>query len=126
MDTPAPQKKGLSPFAWIGIGCGGIVILGLIAVAIFASLAAPKLKQFAQDMQKNPARTTANAMVTMSGGQFEMVAQDDNLKRYTVREKKSGQLTTVYWDEKTKSPQVVPGDFSAIPAAAATPAPAAP
>ena len=59
-------------------------------------------------------------------GQFEMVAEDDANKRYTVKEKKNGGLTTVYWNEKTKAPVAIPGDFSAIPADASTPAAPAP
>ena len=74
-----------------------------------------KIKQFAEDAQKNPTRTTATTMVTVSGGQLEMVAEDDVNKRYTVREKQSGKLTTIYWDERKKAPDVIPGDFAAIP-----------
>jgi hypothetical protein len=119
METPPPplQKKGLGPLAWIGIGCGGIVVLVIVGIVAFTVLFGGKIKQFAEDVQKNPTRTTANAMVTMSAGQFEMVAEDDVNKRYTVREKQNGKLTTIYWDEKKKAPEVVPGDFSAIPAA---------
>jgi hypothetical protein len=124
METPPPplQKKGLGPLAWIGIGCGGIVVLVIVGIVAFTVLFGGKIKQFAEDVQKNPTRTTANAMVTMSAGQFEMVAEDDVNKRYTVREKQNGKLTTIYWDEKKKAPEVVPGDFSAIPAADKTPA----
>ncbi|MEA3208721.1 MAG: hypothetical protein QOE70_1778 [Chthoniobacter sp.] len=116
MDTPTPQKKGLGPLAWIGIGCGGIIVLAIIAFVVFGVLFGGKLKKFAEDAQKNPTRTTATTMVTVSGGQFEMIAEDDANKRYTVREKKSGNLTTIYWNEKKKAPEVISGDFSAIPA----------
>ena len=123
METPppTPQKKGLGALAWIGIGCGGIVVLGIIGVVVFGMMFGPKLKQFAEDAQKNPTRATASVMVTT--GQFEMVAEDDANKRYTVREKKGGGLTTIYWSEKDHAPKNIPGDFSAIPADAAAPAP---
>ena len=125
METPpiTPQKKGLGALAWIGIGCGGIVVLGIIGMVVFGWLYGGKIKQFAEDAQKNPTRTTATAMVTMSGGQFEMVAEDDANTRDTVKEKKSGALTTIYWSEKKKAPEVIPGDFTAIPAADAAVAP---
>ena len=97
METPPPlQKKGLGALAWIGIGCGGIVVLGIIAAVIIGMVAAPKLKQFGEEMQKNPARGVASVMVSASFGQFEMVAEDDEKMRYTVREKQSGKFTTVY------------------------------
>jgi hypothetical protein len=116
MDTPPPlQKKGLGPLAWVGIGCGGIVVLVIIAFVVFGVLFGGKIKQFAEDAQKNPARATATTIVTMSAGQLEMVAEDDANKRYTIREKQSGKLTTIYWSERKKAPEVIPGDFSAIP-----------
>lgn len=115
METPPPQKSGLGALAWIGIGCGGLVVLAIIGAVAFFMFFGGKIKQFAEDAQKNPTRTTATAMVGMTGGQFEMVAEDDANKRYTVREKKTGKLTTIFWNEKKKAPEVIPGDFSAIP-----------
>lgn len=118
MDTPPPplKKKGLGPLAWVGIGCGGIIVLGIIVLVVLSFAYGGKIKQFAQDAQTNPTRATAAAMVTMTGGQFEMVAEDETNKRYTVREKANGKLTTVYWSKKKQAPEVIPGDFSAIPA----------
>ena len=127
METPPPtyQKKGLGALGWIGIGCGGIVVLAIIGIVVSSMLFGGKIKQFAEDAQKNPTRTTATVMVAT--GQFEMVAEDDANKRYTVKEKKTGgTLTTIYWNEKTKAPVAIPGDFSAIPADASTPAAPAP
>ncbi len=124
--TPPPQKKGLGPLAWVGIGCGGIVVLAIIGLIVFSTIYGPKIKKFAEEAQKNPTRATAAMMVTT--GQFEMVAEDDANKRYTVKEKANGKLTTIYWDAKKNAPEVIPGDFTAIPAAtpetAPVPAPA--
>jgi hypothetical protein len=137
MDQPPPfpnsasQKKGLGPLAWIGIGCGSIVVLGIIAVIIAGAILGPKIKQMGSEFAENPTRASVNLAVKVSGGELELVAEDDVNKRYTIRDKQ-GNLTTFYWDEKTKSPQNVKGDFSAIPAARAEPdaeappAPAAP
>jgi len=110
-----PPKKGLGTGAWIGIGCGGIVVLIIIGFIIVSVLFGGKLKKFAEDAQKNPTRATAEMMVSVSSGKMEMTAQDDANKRYTVKDTKSGSLTTIYWDEKTKTAKVIPGDFSAIP-----------
>lgn len=106
--TPTPPKKGLGPLAWLGIGCGGIIVLGIVAVVIFVTM---KARKFAE----NPTRATATTMVTVSVGLIEMVKEDDANKRYTVRAKENGKLTTIYWDEKKQAPAVVEGDFSAIP-----------
>lgn len=124
MDTPPlpSQKKGLGGLAWLGIGCGGVVALVIIAIVVSSVMFGGKIKEFAEEAQKNPTRATATTMVKLSAGQFELVAEDDVNKRYTVKEKKSGQLTTIYWDEKTKAPATVVGDFTAIPAQPAAPA----
>lgn len=124
--SPAPQKKGLSPLAWIGIGCGSIIVLGLIAFAVFAFMFGGKIKQFAEDAAKNPTRTTATTMVAVSGGEFVMVEEDDVNLRYTVKETKSGKLITIYWDAKKQAPETIEGDFSAIPQSEPTPALPAP
>ena len=79
------------------------------------------MKEFAEEAQKNPARATASMMV--STGAMEMVAEDDVNKRYTVKDKKSGALTTIYWSAKKNAPEVITGDFSAIPAEPTTATP---
>jgi uncharacterized protein YneF (UPF0154 family) len=114
------QKKGLSGLAWLGIGCGGLVLLAIVVFVVGGVFLGAKVKNFAKEAQKNPTRATASVMVSMGAG--EMVAEDDVNKRYTVREKQSGKLMTFYWDAKTNSAQSVEGDFSAIPAEAREPA----
>ncbi|HSI13542.1 MAG TPA: hypothetical protein VK961_15970 [Chthoniobacter sp.] len=127
MDTPPPPKKGLGPLAWLGIGCGALIVIIIVVLVVFGMVAGPKLKKFAEEAQKNPTRATATTMVSMTGGQFEMVKEDDVNKRYTVRQKSNGQLTTIYWDAKQNKPMTVTGDFSAIPADAnSSSAPATP
>lgn len=115
-------KKGLGTGAKIGIGCGAIVLLVIIGFGIVAVMFGGRMKEFVDEAQKNPTRATATMMVKASGGAMELVAEDDVNKRYTVKDVKTGTLTTIYWDSKKNAPEVVPGDFSAIPAAA----PAAP
>jgi hypothetical protein len=105
----------------IGIGCGGLVVLIVIVVIIAGVVLAPKMKKFAADAQTNPTRATATMMVSVSGGKMELSAEDDANKRYTVKDTRTGTLTTIYWDEKTKAAKVIQGDFSAIPAAPAEP-----
>ncbi|GAA5123963.1 hypothetical protein JIN84_12030 [Luteolibacter yonseiensis] len=121
-NTPAP-KKGLGTGAMIGIGCGSVILLGIIAVVVVAVMFGGKLKKFGEEAQKNPTRATASLMVDVSGGKIKMVAEDDVSKRYTVQGP-DGKLTTVYWDEARKAPVTIEGDFSAIPASPALPEPA--
>lgn len=128
---PTAPKKGLGTGAMIGIGCGAIVLLAIIVFVIGAVMFGGKVKDFAEEAQKNPTRANATMMVKLSAGTMEMVAEDDANKRYTVKETKTGKLTTIYWSEKNNSPKVIEGDFSAIPveppvSAIPTPAPEPP
>jgi hypothetical protein len=107
--------------AKVGIGCGVIVLLAIVAAIVVALTVG---KKYADQIQKNPTRAVASMMVDMSGGKFKMVAEDEVNKRYTV-EGPDGSLTTVYWDEAKKQSVTIKGDFSAIPTEPALPAPAA-
>jgi hypothetical protein len=120
--TPPPQKKGLGVLAWLGLGCGGLILLLVIVFAVIAMKFGPQAKQFLADAQKNPTRLAATTAVKFGQGQIEMVAEDDVNKRYTLREKANGKLTTIYWDAKQQKPVTIEGDFSAIPADANPPA----
>ena len=114
-ETPPPApKKGLGTGAKIGIGCGAIVLLLIIASIVLSAIYAPRLKAFAEQAQKNPTRTTATTMEKFSGGKLKIVAEDDVNKRYTLKDS-AGHLTTVYWDEAKQAPITISGDFSAIP-----------
>ena len=124
-NSPTPdQKKGLGVFAWIGIGCGGLVALVLVACIALTVFFGGKFKDFVNDAEKNPARAAVTFTMKISGGKFELVAEDDVQKRYTLKDKKSGELTTFYWDETKSSLESVEGDFSKIPAAKTESAPA--
>lgn len=136
METPQPPpayqppqaaKKGLGTGAKIGIGCGALALLAIIGLIIAGVMMGGKMKDFTKDIEKNPTRGVATLMVKMSMGTMEMVAEDDANKRYTVKTKADGSLTTIYWSEKKKAPEVIAGDFSAIPVESAAPeAPAVP
>jgi flagellar basal body-associated protein FliL len=115
------SKKGLGTGAKIGIGCGAIIALIILGLVIVSVMFGDKFKKFAEDAQQNPTRATATMMVSASAGTLTMVAEDDANKRYTVKDQ-SGKLITIYWDESKQAPEVIDGDFSAIPVVPAPPA----
>ena len=69
----------------------------------------------ALNAQGEQARSVAELMISQSEGKFEMAAEDDDNMRYTLREKGTGTLTTIYFDKKKNAPSAIPGGFSAIP-----------
>ena len=124
MDTPPPlPKKGLGVLGWLGSGCGGIVVLVIIACIIaypmkksagkkFTAMAT-ELNALGAEIQTNPTHAMVSSM--MLTGQFEIVKEDPENQRYTIKKKATGTLMTIYWDEAQKKPLTIPGDFSAIP-----------
>ncbi len=91
--APAP-KKGLSPLAWIAIGCGCLVVVAGIAVLAGGAYFFGKAKEFVADFEENPVRTTAEMMVR-ANPDLEIVETDEAAETITFRDKKSGEVMTV-------------------------------
>ena len=94
----APAKKGIPIWAWIGIGCGGLLILVLIVVMAAGFFVANKVKDVAADFEDNPAMATAKMIVKLNP-ELEEVATDEEAGTITVRNKKTGEVVTVNFDD---------------------------
>lgn len=91
---PAAKKKGLSPVAWILIGCGGILLVVVLAMGACGMFVAKKAKDFAE----NPARNAAELVVRLNPD-LELVGSDDDAETITIRSKDSGEEMTFDWSE---------------------------
>jgi hypothetical protein len=95
--APVPAKSGLSPVAWVFIILGGlflVVVLGIVGAGVYG---VHKLHQAGFDsqlMQRNPAYAAAKMIVTMNPD-LEEVSHDEAAGTITVREKKTGKVTTM-------------------------------
>jgi hypothetical protein len=96
--TPVQGKKGLPVLAWIAIGCGGLVVLAGIAFTVLGWLAVGKMKDVASDFEDNPTKATAELVVRMNPD-LEMVESDDDAGTITVREKSSGKVVTMNYED---------------------------
>ena len=76
------QKKGLSTLAWIAIGCGGLIVVGLIAILVV------------REMRENPAKTAAETMVRMNPD-LEIVSTDDEAGTVILRNSRTGERVTL-------------------------------
>lgn len=88
--APAPPKKGLSPLAWVGIGCGVLLLIGFMVVVVGGFFVARKAKQVAE----NPEMFAAEMMVR-ANPDVELVSKDEDAKTITVKDKKTGEVTTL-------------------------------
>lgn len=90
---PAPAKKGIPAIAWVGIGCGGLIIIAIIAGGFIFSKLKGKFDEFA----KNPEKAAAE-LVVATNPELEMVSQDDESGKMTIRTKDGEEMTLSYKD----------------------------
>jgi homospermidine synthase len=84
----------MSPLAWIGIGCVVILILCGIAFGIMGYFAKRALDKVA----KNPTMAAAEIAVKMNPD-LELVKADEDHNTITIKDKKTGETTTISADD---------------------------
>lgn len=92
--APPPAKKGLSPLAWVAIGCGGIAIIGILVVGGLVMAGGMFAKKQLDKLEKNPAMTAAEWAVR-ANPDLELVESDPEAGTLTIRDKKTGEVTTI-------------------------------
>lgn len=90
-----PPKKGMGPLAWIGIGCGVIIFIGLIVMGAGAYLFKTKVVDPIKD---NPSLAAAKLVVAASPD-LELVKEDPQAQTITVHNKKTGETVVVSLDD---------------------------
>lgn len=88
------EKKGLGPLAWIGIGCGAIVLVGVVVLVAGGLFVANKVKDVAGDFEANPELAAARMIVKLNP-ELEEVGVDEEAGTITIRETKTGKEITV-------------------------------
>lgn len=95
------KKKGLPALAWVGIGCGGIVLIGIVCVVLAGVWGFRKVKEVAKELTSNPGKASAEFVVA-SNKDLEKVSENDETGEMTVRIKSSGQQLTLKYDDLAK------------------------
>ena len=91
---PAPEKKkGLPPLAWVGIGCGALLVIALIVFVAGSMFVAKKVRDVAGDFESNPAMAAAELAVRLDPN-LELVESDQEAGTLTVRNKQTGEEMT--------------------------------
>ncbi len=93
----APKKSGLPALAWIGIGCGAIVLIGVIAFSLLVGWGVHKAKGFAEKADKDPSYAAMKVaeIAIKANPDYELVSADEDAHTFTVRETKTGKETTI-------------------------------
>ncbi len=84
----APARKGLHPLAWIAIGCGGLIVVGVVVAMVLGIFAAKKLGEVGD----NPAKA-AEWFIKMNPD-LELVEHDESAGTMTVRQESTGETVT--------------------------------
>jgi hypothetical protein len=92
--VPQPEKKGIPPIGWVGIGCGSLLLIAIVAGVILGSFAYRRVKSFAA----NPEKSTAEFIV-MANPDLEKISTNDAAGEMTVRTKKDGKEYTVSYKD---------------------------
>lgn len=91
-------KKGLSPLAWIGIGCGAIILIAFLVMSVGIWFGARKVKDMAKGFEDDPARTAAEMIVKLNP-ELEMIETDASEGTITIRVKETGEIATFDYSE---------------------------
>lgn len=89
----APVKKGMPVLGWVGIGCGGLLLIALALGVYGFFIAKKKFGEFAS----NPEKAGAEMVVSMTPG-FQKISQDDTKGTMTIRIKGGEEMTLSYKD----------------------------
>lgn len=89
----ATAKKGMPVLAWVGIGCGGLLLLGLGAAVYVFILAKNKIDEFAANPEK-----AAAAMIVSMHPELKMLSQDEVNGTMTLRTPNGEEMTLSYKD----------------------------
>lgn len=85
-------KKGMPVWGWIGIGCGCLVLLAILAFVGLVIFGGKKLADFAEEVENNPAAPLEWAV--KMNPDLELVETDAEARKMTVRNKETGEVAT--------------------------------
>lgn len=103
--TQPPVKKGLGPLGWVLIGCGGIILIGFLVLGALGWFAKKKIDQFAE----NPTFNAAKLAVQMNP-ELELVSADEKTSTLTIKNKKTGEVTTISAEDAKEGRWTVKND----------------
>jgi hypothetical protein len=95
-----PPKKGKA-LMWTLIGCGGFLLIGVIAVVAIGWYGYGRMKQAGFDpelMQRNPPLAAAKLAIGLDN-EKELISIDEKNNTLTVKDKRTGKTITLTFDQ---------------------------
>lgn len=107
-------KKGLSGWAWAGIGCGSVLLIGVVIFVLLIGMCKRAVTEFSNDMNANPERKSAEMIIGFHPD-YSVVSSNDETKQMTIKEDKTGkEMTFSYQDIADGKFAVTTSDGSAV------------
>ncbi len=96
-----PPKKGMGALGWILIGCGGLVVLCILGAMAGGYFIYHKAKQAGLDTEllKNNPAAAAVKMAIAANPDLELMRMDQGAGKVTIREKSTGKVVTLNFDD---------------------------
>lgn len=91
-------KKGMPVWGWILIGCGGLVIVGFLALGALGWFAVNKAKEVAAEFEENPTKAAAELVVKLNPD-LELIESDEEAGTITIEQKSTGKIATFDYEE---------------------------
>lgn len=91
-------NKGLHPLAWVAIGCGALILIGVVAITAGGLFVAKKVGDVAKDFEDNPVRVAAETVVRLNPD-LDLVESDPEAGTMTVRNNKTGEESTLNFED---------------------------
>lgn len=98
MTNGTTTKKGLSTGAKVAIGCGAVVVLGVIALMLVLGWGVSKAKDLAEKYEGNPAGAAAE-MVVRAHPDLDFISSDPDAGTVTFKNKRTGEEATMSFED---------------------------
>src|SRR5687768_12229373 len=95
---PFPQaspRKGLPPLAWAGIGCGGLIVVAVVLVIVFAARIGMSV---AKGFKEHPAKDAASEVVN-AFPDIQKEAESPEEGKLTLHSKSTGERVPASYDD---------------------------
>lgn len=107
----APEKKGLPTLAWVAIGCGGLMLVGLLAMVVLGvsifnwgrgaleeATGERSLSDIVESLEDSPARTMAETVIRLNP-ELDLISTDDDAGTITFRSNETGEEATLNFED---------------------------
>jgi hypothetical protein len=100
MGNDSEGKKGFHPLAWVGLGCGAMLIIGILGGALLIGWCQRAVEAHSGELSDpESAAAMVAEMAIRSNPDLELVSSDRESGTVTFRDKDSGTETTVTYDD---------------------------